>query len=67
MAQLNYREMLRTSVPALFFLVQNNLQYIAAGYLDVPTNIILYQSKLLWCAVLSVACMQKAIAMRQWV
>jgi len=41
-------ETLKTFLPALFFLIQNNLQYVAASYLDVPTNIILYQTKLLW-------------------
>ena len=33
----------------------------------MPTNIILYQTKLLWCALLSVCMVGKVIELRQWV
>jgi len=60
-------EALKTAVPALLFLVQNNLQYVAAKYLDPTMFAVLYQLKILATALLSVALLQKQIGCIQWV
>jgi UDP-galactose transporter len=59
-------EALKTAVPALLFLLQNNLQYIAAGYLSPTMFACLYQLKILSAALLSVLLLKKNISCRQW-
>jgi len=59
-------EALKTAVPALLFLLQNNLQYVAAGCLSPTLFACLYQIKILSVAVLSVFLLQKRISCTQW-
>lgn len=59
-------EALKTAVPAMLFLLQNNLQYIAAGYLSPTLFGCLYQLKILTVALLSVLLLHKKISCIQW-
>ncbi|TYZ66259.1 hypothetical protein PybrP1_008191, partial [[Pythium] brassicae (nom. inval.)] len=60
------REMLRVSVPALLYVIQNNLQYVAVSNLDAASFQVLYQLKILTTAVFSVVLLKKAILPLQW-
>ncbi|GLE00133.1 hypothetical protein PINS_up008860 [Pythium insidiosum] len=60
------RELLRVSVPALLYFVQNNLQYVAASNLDAAAFQVLYQLKILTTAMFSVLMLRKAILPMQW-
>jgi len=62
----NRVECLKTAVPAVLYLVQNNLQYVAMTYLDAPTYAVTYQTKLLWVAVCSTAFLGKTLERHQW-
>jgi len=60
-------EAMKTAIPAICYLIQNNLQYVAVGYLDASTYAVLYQLKILTTALLSVLIMRKHLACIQWV
>ncbi|KAL4147674.1 hypothetical protein PRNP1_011478 [Phytophthora ramorum] len=62
----NVKELLRVSVPAMLYVVQNNLQYVAVSNLDAPTFQIMYQLKILTTAIFSVVMLRKTVLLTQW-
>jgi len=54
------------SLPALLYLVQNNLLYVAASHLDAATCQVAYQLKLLTTAFFTVTLLRREISMRRW-
>jgi UDP-sugar transporter A1/2/3 len=63
----NRMEALKMAIPAICYLIQNNLQYVAVGYLDASTYAVVYQLKILTTALLGVVMLKKDLAFIQWV
>lgn len=62
----NTTELLKTGVPALFYLLQNNLMFFALGSIDAGTFNVIYQSKIGMVAVLSVLMLGRKLKCSQW-
>jgi len=60
-------EALKTAVPALLYLGQNNLQYVAVGLLDAATYTVAYQTKTIWSGIFSVFLIGRALTANKWV
>ncbi len=58
---------LKISVPALLYLVQNSLLYIALSNLTAPIFQVTYQAKLVTTALVSVAMLQRSYNLKQWI
>ena len=63
---LNKLDTLKVCVPSFIYLIMNNLNYVAAEHLDVPTYETTYQLKILTAAVLSVLILKKSLIKTQW-
>ncbi|KAI9483097.1 MAG: UDP-galactose transporter [Benjaminiella poitrasii] len=64
---LNWRETAKLAVPAALYLVQNNLQYVAASNLDAATFQVTYQLKILTTAFFSVIILKKNLSKLKWI
>ena len=58
---------LKILVPALLYLVQNTLLYVALGNLTAPLFQVTYQAKLVTTALVSVIMLQRSYSMQQWI
>jgi UDP-sugar transporter A1/2/3 len=57
----------KLAVPAILYVIQNNLQYVAASNLDVATFQVTYQMKILTTAFFSVLMLRKRLSRTKWV
>jgi len=60
------RELIRSSVPAFLYLVQNNLQYVSLAYLEPATYTVTYQLKILSTAVCFVLLLGQRLTLQRW-
>ena len=58
---------LKIAVPALLYLVQNTLLYVALQNLTAPLFQVTYQGKLVTTAIVSVIMLQRSYKARQWI
>ncbi|OBZ86073.1 UDP-N-acetylglucosamine transporter [Choanephora cucurbitarum] len=64
---LNWRETAKLAIPAALYLVQNNLQYVAASNLDAATFQVTYQLKILTTAFFSVIILKRNLSKLKWI
>ncbi|GMT12683.1 hypothetical protein PFISCL1PPCAC_3980, partial [Pristionchus fissidentatus] len=60
-------DFLKMSVPAVLYVVQNNLLFLALSKLDAATYQVTYQLKILTTAFFTVVIMQRTLLKTQWV
>jgi len=58
---------IKIMVPAVLYLIQNNLQYFSASKLDAATFQITYQMKLIMTAIFSVLILKRKLFKHQWI
>jgi len=58
---------IKIMVPAVLYLIQNNLQYYSASKLDAATFQITYQMKLIITAIFSVIILKRRLFKHQWI
>ncbi|KAH7889379.1 nucleotide-sugar transporter [Phlebopus sp. FC_14] len=56
----------KLSIPAILYVIQNNLQYVAATNLEAATFQVSYQMKILTTAAFSVLLLRKQLSTSQW-
>ena len=66
-AQVFSSDCYKLAVPAILYVIQNNLQYVAASNLDVATFQVTYQMKILTTAFFSVLMLRKRLSRTKWV
>jgi UDP-sugar transporter A1/2/3 len=60
------RDCIQLSIPAILYVIQNNLQYTAASNLDVATFQVTYQMKILTTAAFSVVMLRRRLSRIKW-
>ena len=63
---VQWRDTLLVGVPALLYLIQNNLLYVATSHLDAATCQVAYQLKLLTTAFFTVTLLKRHISNKRW-
>ncbi|KAI8879117.1 UDP-galactose transporter [Backusella circina FSU 941] len=64
---VNWRETIKLALPAILYLIQNNLQYVAATNLDAATFQVTYQFKILTTAFFSVILLDRSLSKSKWI
>ena len=64
--ELFSKDCYKLSIPAILYVIQNNLQYVAASNLDVATFQVTYQMKILTTAFFSVLMLRKRLSRTKW-
>jgi len=62
-----YIDMLKLTIPAFLYMIQNNLQYLATSNMSAPIFQVMYQMKLLSSALFSVILLKRRLSLQQWV
>jgi len=57
----------KLSIPAILYVIQNNLQYVAASNLEAATFQVTYQMKILTTAGFSVLLLRKSLSPAKWI
>ena len=57
----------KLSIPALLYVIQNSLQFVAISNLPVATFQVTYQMKILTTAAFSVALLRKKLSSSKWI
>ncbi|CAH7687786.1 nucleotide-sugar transporter-domain-containing protein [Phakopsora pachyrhizi] len=57
----------KLSIPAILYVIQNNLQFVAAANLDVATFSVTYQLKILTTAMCSVVMLRRRLSASKWI
>ncbi|XP_064400325.1 UDP-galactose translocator-like [Halichondria panicea] len=61
-----WKDTLKMSVPAIVYMIQNNLQYVAVSNLEAAVFQVTYQLKILTTALFSVLLLSKKLSGAQW-
>jgi solute carrier family 35 (UDP-sugar transporter), member A1/2/3 len=61
------RQALQMIIPAMLYLVQNTLLYVALTNLTAPMFCVTYQGKLVTTAMVSVVMLRRSYSMQQWI
>ena len=62
----NYKDSLKLCIPAILYMIQNNLQYLAVTLLDAATFQVTYQMKILTTALFSVLMLNRNLGRLKW-